>query len=194
MKQETRRKSGKQPILWWVLWITATIVSFFIAVWFWTPVIASRFGSIHQSRTAVIWVAAVFGTWLLFLVPLIIMMYAKVDKVYEDARIAREKREQQFRSLAVERARRALPASVAEKIRRWPETIDGGHLVNLQLKQNRTIANAFVSNGEILGLYDVPEMTFDAADVCDAEEVDWKSVPKFTPRAWLRLDGASAPH
>ncbi|MBI3306591.1 MAG: hypothetical protein HYZ84_02120 [Candidatus Omnitrophica bacterium] len=76
------KTKGSRTILWWVMWIVMTIVSFFLAAWLWTPIIASQFGSIHQNRNAVLWVTAVFGTWMVILVPLIVVMYMKVDKVY----------------------------------------------------------------------------------------------------------------
>ena len=56
------KTSGTQTVFWWVVWISLTIGSFFVAAAVWTPFIAKHFGSIQQTRNAVIWVAAVFGT------------------------------------------------------------------------------------------------------------------------------------
>src|SRR5205823_2536522 len=98
------KASGTQTIFWWVVWITLTIASFFLAAAFWTPVIASKFGSIRETRTSVIWIVAVFGTWMAALVPLIIVMYSKVDKAYEDARLRREKAALRFKSISVEKS------------------------------------------------------------------------------------------
>ena len=44
-----------------------------------------------QKGMPLLWVASVFGTWMILLVPLIIIMYNKVDRAYEDTRIQREK-------------------------------------------------------------------------------------------------------
>lgn len=184
------QSKANHTILWWVAWITLTIVSFFVASSFWTPLIAKHFGSVRETKTAIIWVAAVFGTWIVFLVPLIILMYSKVDKVYEDARLMREKKERSFRSMTVPSARRTLRPALAEKIASWPADIDGGHLVQITLADGRKIENVFVAHGnEILGIYNASEMNFNAGDVMAVEAVDWNSPPKFIPQLWLRLDG-----
>src|SRR5689334_14637964 len=78
-------------VLWWIGWIVLTILTFFAAYALWTPIIASRVGPMSQPGVPMLWVAAVFGTWMVFLVPLIILMYNKVDRAYEDARINRER-------------------------------------------------------------------------------------------------------
>lgn len=187
------QSKGSRTILWWVAWITLTIVSFFVASWFWTPLIAKHFGSVRETKAAVLWVTAVFGTWILFLVPLIIVMYSKVDKVYEDARLVREKKERSFRSIAVPTAKRTLSPALAEKISAWPADIDGGHLIHITLTNGRKIKNVFVANGkEILGIYNASEMNFDAGDVKTVEAVDWTHPPEFIPQLWLRLDSVQA--
>ena len=96
-------------VLWWIVWILLTIGSFFVSAHFWTGFIADKFGSIHQPGVAILWVSAVFGSWMVLLVPLIILMYNKVDKAYDEARIKREMsalRQQQkgvlFKSIFVE--------------------------------------------------------------------------------------------
>ena len=89
-------QKSSQSVLWWVLWIVGTIAAFFIAAWIWTPLIARRFGSVQNTKTAIIWIGAVFGTWMVFLLPMIVVMYQKVDKAYEDARIRREKSAARF--------------------------------------------------------------------------------------------------
>ena len=192
MAQNANKKD--RTVLWWVLWITATILSFFAAHAFWTPWIAARFGSIRESSTALIWVAAVFGTWLVILVPLIVVMYQKVDKAYEDARIRRENAANRFRSVYVDKERRLLPFPVREKLKGTPETIRGGHLVNARLKDGREISNLFIAGGEeILGIYDREDMPFEASEILDVEQVDMAKPPFFTPNKWLRLDGAANP-
>ena len=196
------QKASSQSVLWWVLWITGTILAFFIAVWIWTPVIAARLGSIHNSRTAVIWVAAVFGTWMVILVPMIVVMYQKVDKAYDDARIRREKSAAQqssqttarFRSVLVEKSKRLLEPTVAAKLRKIPETVKGGHLVSATLKDGRKISNIFISNAqEILGIYDFTEMPFEGKEILDLEPADLDTAPPLLAPNWLRLDGVSAP-
>jgi len=185
---------GTQTILWWVAWITLTIVSFFAAAAFWTPLIANHLGSVRQSRNAIIWVAAVFGTWMIFLVPLIVFMYQKVDKAYEDARIRRENNANRFRSILVPEEDRRIPAKLSEKLAALPLTVNGGHLVNITLQNGSQIPNVFISEcREVLGVYNARQLTFAAKDIHDLELVDMNTPPVFLTSLWLRLDGATAP-
>ena len=183
-------KKESQTLLWWMLWITATIGSFFVASAFWTPLIAKHFGSIRETRTAILWVSAVFGTWMVILLPLIVMMYFKVDKAYEDARIRREKAASAFRSIFVEKSKRLLPDLLSKKLADCPEAIEGGHLVTLILKDGRRIADVYVSGRrEVLGLYDFTQMPFEITDVADVEPADLNQLPHYFQSNWLRLDG-----
>ena len=186
---------GTRTIFWWIVWITLTIASFFAASAFWTPVIARKFGSIRETRTAILWIVAVFGSWMAALVPLIIVMYSKVDKAYEDARTRREKAAMRFKSITVDKSKRLLPSSLAAKLAAWPETIQGGHLVTAVLKDGRKIQNIFIAEkNEILGIYDATEMNFTGQDVADIELEDLLvNTPSFFTANWLRLDGATAP-
>lgn len=192
-------KQDESTVMWWLIWISVTIGSFFLAVWFWTPFIAARFGSIKNPTTSLLWIAAVFGSWLAALIPLMILMYYKVDKAYEDARIKREMRSEQFKdhtkikAVFVEESKRRLPKELSEKIKKTPQTIKGGHLITAILKDGRKIQNVFVSRGkEILGIYDQEELTFEGADIANFEPADLTSPPDFTQKIWLRLDGNSA--
>ena len=83
-------KKSENTVLWWVGWIALTILSFFACCYFWTGFIARHIGGMDTGNAPILWVTAVFGSWMVLLVPLIIVMYAKVDKAYEDARIRRE--------------------------------------------------------------------------------------------------------
>lgn len=187
------KSKGTQTILWWVAWITLTIVSFFAAAAFWTPVIAKYLGSVRESRNAIIWVIAVFGSWMIFLVPLIIVMYQKVDKVYEDARIRREDNANRFRSILVPEEKRRIPAHLSQKLAVLAPTVHGGHLVNVTLQNGSQIPSVFISEcREVLGVYNARELTFEPKDICDFELVDMNTPPTFLTTSWLRLDGATA--
>ncbi|OGW84565.1 MAG: hypothetical protein A3C35_05130 [Omnitrophica bacterium RIFCSPHIGHO2_02_FULL_46_11] len=192
-------KQDESTVTWWLIWISLTIGSFFLAVWFWTPFIASRFGSIKNPTTSLLWVVAVFGSWLVALIPLMIVMYYKVDKAYEDARIRRELKAEKFKdpvkikAVFIEESKRRLPKEVSEKLKKTPQTIKGGHLITAILKDGRKIKNVFISRGkEILGVYDQEELTFEGADIANFETADLTSPPDFTQKIWLRLDGNSA--
>lgn len=191
----TQKKSNAtQTILWWIIWITLTIASFFAAAAVWTPLIAQHLGPVRETRNAVIWVTAVFGTWMVFLVPMIIFMYSKVDKAYEDARIRREQNANRFRSILVPEEKRRIPAEMAQKLTALPPTIDGGHLVNITLANGQMIPNVFIYEcREVLGIYDARELTFEGKDIRDLEPVDMTAPPAFLASSWLRLDGATQP-
>ena len=187
------KSKGTQTILWWVAWITLTIVSFFLAAAFWTPLIAHHWGSVRGSRNAIIWVIAVFGTWMIFLVPLIIMMYQKVDKVYEDARIRREDNANRFRSILIPEEKRRIPAHLSQKLATFAPTVNGGHLVNVTLQNGSQIPSVFISEcREVLGVYNARELTFEPKDIRDLELVDMNTPPNFLTTSWLRLDEATA--
>lgn len=143
-----------------------------------------------------LWVAAVFGSWMILLVPLIIMMYKKVDKAYEDARIAREsaqsqKAEKEFkvRSLCVEKTLRILKKELTAKLKKFPETIRRGHLVTVTLSSGDKVKNVFIlDKKEVLGIYGVERLSFDIKDIVDIEPVADEEISRFKPEEWLRLD------
>ena len=171
-----------------------TLGSFFLAAAIWTPIIASHFGSVRETQTSIIWVATVFGTWMVILVPLIIVMYQKVDKAYEDARLRRERAANQFRSIFVEPEKRKLSDKLRQKICQTPPTIEGGHLVDVILKSGRRIPHVFVSHAnEIIGIYGAEAMDFDGQDVDDVFIDNLSNPPAFKTSRWLRLDGVQPP-
>ncbi len=198
----TKPDSSRQPkeestVFWWTGWILLTIVSFFVSCIFWTRIIATHVGNMHRPGVPILWVATVFGSWMVLLVPLIIVMYNKVDKAYEDTRMAREtaqfsrtRSELGPRSVSVETSKRVLPKELTERLKRLPETIRGGHLVTVSLRDGRKIENVFVANKkEILGIYNTEEMSFSADDISDLLLADLDKLPLFEAQKWLKLDG-----
>ena len=194
MSPSKMKPSGTQTIFWWIVWISLTIASFFAAAAIWTPLIAKHFGSIRETRASAIWIIAVFGTWMVFLVPLIVIMYQKVDRVYEDARLRREKNAARYKAIFVEPSKRTLPQNAASSLKQMEPTLQGGRLVNLTLKDGRKFQNVFVSSeNEIVGIYDADEMSFEGNDVAALEPADLKNSPAFITQNWLRLDGVEPP-
>lgn len=192
-------KQDESTITWWLIWISLAIGSFFLAVWLWTPLIAERFGSVKNPTASVLWIVAVFGTWLVVLTPLMVFMYRKVDKAYEDARIRRQLKSEQFkdpvkiRAIWVDKEKRWLTKSLAKKLKTIPQTIKGGHLVTAILKDGRRMEHVFISGKkELLGIYGQEELAFEAQDILDVEPTDLTHPPDFTQKVWLRLDGNSA--
>ena len=194
-------KEDESTVTWWLIWIGLTIGSFFLSVWFWTPFIAERFGSVKESTNSLIWVIAVFGTWLVFLIPLMIFMYHKVDQAYERARLRREARGEtpkridsvKIRAVLVDASKRRLNSDLSKALKQIPLTVKDGHLVTAILKDGRRIDNVFIANRtELLGVYDQTELTFEACDIVSIEPTDLTHPPDFTQKTWLRLDGNSA--
>lgn len=189
-------KSDIRMIFWWFGWIGLTIVTFFVSAWFWTGFLGDRIGGMDNPRYAMTWVAAVFGSWMVLLVPLIVLMYNKVDKAYEDVRIAREtkefekaKNEFKVRAILVDEKKRLLRPELSAKLKRSPETVRGGHLVTAVLKDGRRVENIFIAGKkEVLGVYDAETLSFDIADIVDLE-LAGTSLPDFKTERWLRLDG-----
>ena len=194
-------KQSENTVLWWVGWIALTIISFFVSCYFWTGWIARHVGPMDQKGAAISWVSAVFGTWMLLLVPLIVVMYGKVDKAYEDARLAREKSAREkatadcpVRSVLVDEKKRRLSPEIAAKLKKFPETIRKGHLVHAILNDGKRIDNVFILNKkEVLGVYDRSSLDFDIQAISDIEPSDPERLPAFETERWLRLDGVGDP-
>lgn len=190
-------KNNSTSVSWWLGWIALTIGSFFLSCYFWTGFIARHAGGMDKPGVPALWVTAVFGSWMVLLVPLIIMMYKKVDKAYEDARIAREnaqsqKAEKEFkvRSLYVERRLRILKKELTAKLKKFPETIHRGHLVTVTLNSGEKVKNVFIlGKKEVLGIYGVKKLSFDIQAIVDIEPVADGEIPNFKAEEWLRLDG-----
>lgn len=192
--------SGKKDstVLWWIGWIVLTIVTFFVSCYFWTGFIAQRVGAMDKPGVPLLWVGAVFGTWMVLLVPLIVVMYNKVDKAYEDARMVKEstalhkaKTDFGVKFASVEESARLLPKYLRDKLKKVPATISKGHLVTAILKNGSRVENVFILNKkEVLGVYGLDRLNFDLKDISDLEPADLDRLPDFRTESWLRLDGA----
>ena len=197
MAGNSSKNNGVSTVWWWIGWITLTIVSFFVSCGFWTSLIARHAGNMDKPGAPVLWVTAVFGTWMILLVPLIVIMYRKVDKAYEDTRIGRETAQAQkirnglgVRSIFVELDRRRIKKELSDKLKRVSETIRHGHLVTAILKSGERVPNVFILNRkEVLGIYGVKTLSFNVDDVVDVVPVSMDTLPNFKAEEWLRLDG-----
>ncbi len=195
-----KQEKGLTAVLWWLGWILLTILSFFASCYFWTLFIAKNVGGMDKPGVPILWVTAVFGSWMVLLVPLIILMYSKVDKAYEDARIAREtgaldkaKTAFRVRSVLIEVEKRMLDKTLSRKLKTFPETLKRAHLVTAVLNDGRKIENVFVVNRrEVLGVYDKDALDFEIKDIADLSPTDLDRLPDFRSEKWLRLDGVGA--
>ena len=186
-------------VTWWIGWIALTIATFFASAGFWTWYLAKNGGNIQDPGAGRQWIFSVFGTWMVALVPLIVVMYQKVDRAYEKAREQREKREAgqlKPKTVYLDPSKRLLGESLANKLKRFPPTLKrgkmAGHLVTATLKDGRKFQNVFVSNSqEILGIYDYNQLPFETGDIADLEPANLETLPSFSEDKWLRLDGRS---
>ena len=189
-------KKGESTVLWWIGWILLTILSFFVSCWFWTGFIARHVGNMSKPGAPLLWVSAVFGSWMVLLVPLIIVMYSKVDKAYEDARLAKEtaassksKPDFGIKTVYLEESKLQLKKNLADKLKKTPATIRRGHLVTAVLKDGRRIENVFVYDRKnVLGVYGLNSLTFQIEDITDVVPTDLDHLPDFRTEKWLRLD------
>ena len=190
-------KQSDQSVVWWVGWIVLTILTFFAASYFWTGFISSHVGSMDQKGVPMLWVASVFGTWMILLVPLIVVMYNKVDRAYEDARIRREKTSEAARRGAsgvkfdsIPEPERLLSAGLVKKIKKMPWTVKRGNLVTVALKNGRRVENVFVlDRQDVVGVYGHDKAPFRVSDIVDVIEPPDSDLPKFETDRWLRFDG-----
>lgn len=195
-------RQDETSVTWWIGWIALTIATFFASAGFWTWFFARSGGNIQDPGAAPRWVFAVFGTWMIALVPLIVVMYQKVERAYENARLRREERAANEigpprpKSIYLDPAKRFLEGPLAWKLKKIPPTLKrsghAGHLVTAILKDGRRFENVFVANRtEVLGIYGYLNLPFEGRDVADVEPADLNKVPIFSEENWLRLDGRS---
>ena len=191
------KKSSDNTVFWWIGWITLTILTFFASSYLWTGFIASHVGSMDQKGVPLLWVAAVFGTWMILLVPLIILMYDKVDRAYEDKRILREKVTEGVQRTAsgikfdpMPESERQLTEALTQKIKKMPWTVQKrGNLVTAILKNGKRIPHVFVvDRQEVVGVYGYEKAPFRTADIVDVESADENALPDFKTEGWLRFD------
>ncbi|MBI3312804.1 MAG: hypothetical protein HYZ83_01025 [Candidatus Omnitrophica bacterium] len=170
----------------WLLGMGTFVGLLILSCFFWSLALK---GQIHQNVSQgfnSVWAKAVFGSWLLLLMPFLIFMYRKADQIFKDATIRQTQTGPKFRTVFVEKAKRRLPEKVAGKIKNFPSMFHEGYLMNLILKDGRKIPHVFIVNNEILGVYDRLELGFNAEDVSDIEPLE--KIPNYEESKWLRLD------
>lgn len=190
-------REDETNVTWWIGWIALTIATFFTSAGFWTWYFARDGGNIQDPGAAGRWVFAVFGTWMVALLPLFVVMYQKVDRAYENARLRREANETQSprpKTVFIDYSKRLLEDSLARKLERVPATIkkgrQAGHLVTAVLRDGRKFENVFVANArEVLGIYGHEKLPFEIQEIADLEPTELEKLPAFSEANWLRLDG-----
>ena len=134
------------------------------------------------------WAKAVFSTWLVLILPFLVVMYQKADKILKEALARQSALGPKFRTALVEKTKRMLPEAVSEKLKQITPTLQNGHVVTLQLKDGRRISDVFVINSaEILGVYGSSGFNFESSEIVDAEALE--ILPVYEESKWIRLDG-----
>ncbi len=135
-----------------------------------------------------LWLKAVFGSWLALMLPFLVLLYKKADLIFKAAVARQNAAGPKFRTAFVERSKRLLRRDFVEKLKKSPQTLDKGQIVEVTLTDGRKIPNVFVLNrSEILGLYDYPEFCFDTSQIQNVELMT--DLPVYEENRWLRLDG-----
>src|SRR3989338_2775624 len=166
------------------IFIGLLVVSLFV----WSWLLKER---INQGGYDTLWVKSVFVSWLVILLPFLILMYRKADLIFKTA-VERQTYSPKFRTVSVERSKRPLPASFAQQLKGIPPTLRGGQVVTLVLKNGRKVPHVFVLDyQEILGIYDQKEYDFNPTDVSGLETILLENLPAYEESKWLRLDGQS---
>ncbi len=166
----------------------AFFIGLFIASAFlWTALLKSRLIPDTPGYDPV-WTKAVFGTWLVTLIPLLVFFYRKADRIFDKAH-ARQTYSPGFRIHWMEPEKRQLPEALAEQVQKWKPTIPGGHLVHARLKNGGVLKHVFVMNGrEVAGIYDPTVLEFDVSEFEALSVLEEDFLPQFEEGKWVRFN------
>ncbi len=136
------------------------------------------------------WVKAVLVTWLVVLLPFLILMYRRADQIFRDARQEQAAPGPQFRARFYDKASRQLPGLARLQLEGIAPTVGEGHVVSLRLRNGSVIPHVFILHRrEILGIYDAEALSFSMEEIEGVEVLKPESLPPYEEARWLRLDG-----
>lgn len=174
----------------WLMTVAAFIGLLVASALFWSWYYRAAITAEHEGLLHPRWSKAVFGSWLFFLMPFLILMYRRTDQIFREATRRQLQRGPVFATAFVEKAKRTLPSRFKDKVAGFPETLKDGHIVRLSLKDGRTVSDVFIfRKSEILGIYGQSSMDFSAEDISDLEAVPANEITGYEEEKWLRLDG-----
>jgi len=172
----------------WLLGMGIFIGLLVASLFTWSWLLKER---INQGGYDTLWIKSVFVSWLVILLPFLILMYRKADLIFKTA-VERQTYNPKFRTVSVERSERLLPDSIVQKIKVFPPTLrqeSTGHVVTLILRGGREVPNVFVLNHrEILGIYDQTTFDFSVQDVSGVEASNPSKLPPYDESRWLKFD------
>jgi ABC-type molybdate transport system permease subunit len=175
----------------WLRMISILILGWILTSLFWTWYYV---GAIHESPLRMTpsfsWAKAVFSSWALLLIPFLIVAYRKADVLFDHAAVRQAKKTTTFKRYFIPQVKRKLPPVLIEKLKSAPETLADGHVVSVTLKDGRTFEHVFIfKRREILGVYDVDQLDWDASLIQDISVVESETLPAYDESKWVRLDG-----
>ncbi len=171
----------------WLAGFGSFIGAFVASEFIWALVLKSRIAP-NTPGLDPLWMKAVFSTWLVILIPLLIWMYRSADTIFKTAN-ARQTREPVFQMLWVAPEKRLLSAALAAKLSKVEQTLPGGHVVRGRLRNGEVLEHLFVLNGkEIVGAYDLQRTDFDASQFEDIEVIDSRQIPPYDESRWIRFN------
>lgn len=135
-----------------------------------------------------VWMKNVGGTWLLALLPLLVLMYRRADVIF---RLADERQNYKpgYQRAVVSIVERTLSPEISERLKKLPETLPHGHVVTVILKDGQKISNVFIKyRREIAGIYDRSELGFRSSDIGDVEPMKTEEWSVCEESKWFRFD------
>lgn len=157
--------------------------AFFWSFWFKKEITSPAHHGLSNS-----WAKAVFGSWLLSLLPLLSFLYKRTDQILKSAIARQTQMGPKFQTQFIEKTKRTLSPRLASKLSEIPETLPKAHVVDLILKNGQRIPHVFIMNkNEVLGVYNREKIDFEFSEAADLEPVS--NLPHFEEEKWLRLDG-----
>jgi glucan phosphoethanolaminetransferase (alkaline phosphatase superfamily) len=168
------------------LWLR--LMAGLVAVWivetlFWTW----RF---RTSDTWILWLRAILASYLASFIPFLIFAYQKAEVLFQKASIRQLAKETSFKRQFVARNKRCLPQHFQKRLQSLPETLPGGHVVTVSLKNGRAIPHVFIyKTREVLGLYNVPSFDWSVSDIQEMSVIQPDQLPPYEESKWMRLDG-----
>ncbi len=174
----------------WIRALGIFVGLFVTAALFWSFRLKSRILSYGSWGLDHEWAKAVFGSWLVMVIPFLILMYRKADAIFKTAVVRQTGNSLRHGKIFLEKSRRVLSRSIVEKLKTFPPTLPKGHVVTAVLKDGRKVPDVFVFNAsEMLGVYDRDSVDFDSQDILDIELTPLDQLPPYEESKWLRLDG-----
>ncbi len=171
----------------WLAGFGSFIGAFVASEFLWALILKDRI-SPNTPGLDPLWMKAVFSTWLVILIPLMIWMYRSADTIFKTAN-ERQTHQPSFQVLWVAPEKRVLSPALSSKLAHIKPTLPGGHVVRGRLKNGEVLENLFVLNGkEIVGAYGLQITDFDASRFEDIEVMDIRDIPPYEESRWIRFN------